>query len=140
LALDPSNDVVPPSIDDIERVYRQRYQRFYRLARAFTSDDQAAVDAVQEAFARAIRDRMAFRGDANFETWLWRTLLNVCVDERRQPRPFVEDESGKLHQETSRSNGDGDAQECGLGTPSPLEISLPLSRPSRPKVMLLIET
>jgi RNA polymerase sigma factor (sigma-70 family) len=103
--------VVPPSIDDIERVYRQRYQRFYRLARAFTSDDQAAVDAVQEAFARAIRNRMAFRGDANFETWLWRTLLNVCVDERRQPRPFVEDESGKLHQETSRSNGDGDAQE-----------------------------
>ena len=99
-----------PSIDEIERVYRQSYQRFYRLARAYTLDDESAVDAVQEAFARAIRGRMSFRGDANFETWLWRTLVNLCVDERRRPRPDADD-SGQRLPDDSQANGAGPVHE-----------------------------
>jgi RNA polymerase sigma-70 factor (ECF subfamily) len=98
--------LVAPSIDEIERVYRQSYQRFYRLARAYTLDDESAVDAVQEAFARAIRSRMSFRGDANFETWLWRTLVNVCVDERRRLHPDAHESSQQLV-EGSQGNGTG---------------------------------
>jgi RNA polymerase sigma-70 factor (ECF subfamily) len=110
LAVVPSNDSVAPSIDEIERVYRQSYQRFYRLARAYTLDDESAVDAVQEAFARAIRNRMAFRGDAGFETWLWRTLVNLCVDEQRRSRHVVDGESPS-HVEIAHSNGAGPGHE-----------------------------
>jgi RNA polymerase sigma-70 factor (ECF subfamily) len=55
-----------------------------------TVDHEHAADAVQEAFARAIRGRMSFGGDARLETWLWRTLVNVCADDRRRTRPPLE--------------------------------------------------
>ena len=41
----------------LERLYRERYEDFVRVARSITRDDAAARDAVQEAFARAIRSR-----------------------------------------------------------------------------------
>jgi RNA polymerase sigma-70 factor (ECF subfamily) len=86
--------VSPPAatIGAIEEVYRRRFPRFLRVARAALGDDELARDAVQEAFARAIRARLDFRGEGNLEGWLWRTLVNVCADERRravavQPAP-----------------------------------------------------
>jgi RNA polymerase sigma-70 factor (ECF subfamily) len=75
---------MPVSLDVLERLYRERFPRFLRTARALTGDDELALDAVQEAFARAIRARLMFRGDASAETWLWRMLINVCRDERRR--------------------------------------------------------
>lgn len=80
---------MPPTLAEIEMVYRQRYHRFHRLARALTDDDEHAADAVQEAFARAIRGRMALTGESQLETWLWRTLVNVCADEGRRRRATV---------------------------------------------------
>jgi RNA polymerase sigma-70 factor, ECF subfamily len=73
------------SLEDLARLYRERYPRFYRLARALTGDDEHALDAVQDAFARAVRSRLSFRGDASVESWVWRTLINVCRDQRRRP-------------------------------------------------------
>ena len=72
------------TLEEIERIYRSGYGRFYRFARASTGDHARAVDAVQEAFARAIRSRAGFRGDAQLETWLWKVLANTCVDENRR--------------------------------------------------------
>jgi RNA polymerase sigma-70 factor (ECF subfamily) len=73
------------SLEELERLYRERYPRFRRLARAMTGDDERAVDAVQDAFARAVRGRLSFRGDSSLETWVWRTLINVCRDQRLAP-------------------------------------------------------
>jgi RNA polymerase sigma factor (sigma-70 family) len=75
------------AVAEIEEAYRAGYRRFLRVAIAIVGDEEAARDAVQEAFARAIRSRRGFRGDGNLEGWLWRTLVNVCLDERRRPRP-----------------------------------------------------
>lgn len=74
------------TIGAIEDVYRHGYARFLRVARATLGDDEQARDAVQEAFARAIRARFDFRGEGSLEGWLWRTLVNVCTDERRRTR------------------------------------------------------
>ena len=71
------------TIAAIEEVYRRRYARFLRVATALAGDRERARDAVQEAFARAIRSRFSFRGEGSLEGWLWRTLANVCMDERR---------------------------------------------------------
>lgn len=81
------------SLEELERLYRTRYPRFFRLARAFSAGDEQAVDAVQEAFARAVRAGRAFRADSAAETWLWRTLINICRDEQRRStaRPVVDD-------------------------------------------------
>ena len=75
------------TIAAIEDVYRRRYPRFLRVARATLGDDERARDVVQEAFARAIRSRFDFRGEGSLEGWIWRTLVNLCADERRAPMP-----------------------------------------------------
>jgi RNA polymerase sigma-70 factor, ECF subfamily len=80
----------PATIATIEDVYRRRYARFLRVARAMLGDDDRARDAVQEAFARAIRSRFDYRGEGSLEAWIWRTLVNVCTDERRRVEPRAE--------------------------------------------------
>jgi RNA polymerase sigma factor (sigma-70 family) len=71
------------TITEIESVYRRQYRRFLRVAQGMVGDRERAHDAVQEAFARAIRGRSSFRGEGSVEAWLWRTLANACADERR---------------------------------------------------------
>jgi RNA polymerase sigma-70 factor (ECF subfamily) len=71
------------TITAIESVYRLQYGRFLRVAQGMLGDRERAHDAVQEAFARAIRGRSSFRGEGSVQAWLWRTLANVCADERR---------------------------------------------------------
>jgi RNA polymerase sigma-70 factor (ECF subfamily) len=81
-----------PTLGELERVYRERYGRFHRVARALRGDDELAADAVQETFARAIRSRWSFRGEASLETWLWRLLVNVCRDAARRAPDLPLDE------------------------------------------------
>jgi RNA polymerase sigma factor (sigma-70 family) len=67
----------------IERVYRDGYRRFLRLAVAMLGDVDRGRDAVQEAFARALRSRRDLRHLDSLDGWLWRTLVNVCRVELR---------------------------------------------------------
>jgi RNA polymerase sigma factor (sigma-70 family) len=69
----------------IERVYRDGYGRFLRLAVAVLGDGERARDAVQETFARGLRSRGDLRDVESVGGWLWRTLLNVCRVEMRHP-------------------------------------------------------
>jgi RNA polymerase sigma-70 factor (ECF subfamily) len=67
----------------IERVYRARYSQFVRFATAELGSREAAHDAVQDTFARAIRSRRGFRGQGTLDAWIWRILINVCASARR---------------------------------------------------------
>ena len=67
---------VSTSLSELERVYREHYGRFAHVAAAITRDPEAAAEAVQEAFARAIRGRAQFRGEAPLEAWIWRAVIN----------------------------------------------------------------
>lgn len=74
------------SIEAIAEVYRSGLPRFVRAAAVLTGDADAARDAVQEAFAGAIRKRGSFRGEGPLEAWLWRWVVNAAHDHRRHPR------------------------------------------------------
>jgi RNA polymerase sigma-70 factor (ECF subfamily) len=63
-------------LSEFERVYRRGYRRFARVAAAITRDPESAAEAVQEAFARAIRSRDHFRGQGPLEAWVWRAVVN----------------------------------------------------------------
>lgn len=69
----------------IERAYRDGYPRFLRLAVAMLGDADQGRDAVQEAFARALRSRGDLRDLEHLQGWLWRTLVNICRVEKRHP-------------------------------------------------------
>jgi RNA polymerase sigma-70 factor (ECF subfamily) len=68
--------------DEIEAVYREHFPRFLRIATAIVGDEDRAYDAVQEAFARALRHRRGFSGRGPLEGWLWRTVVNTARSAR----------------------------------------------------------
>jgi RNA polymerase sigma factor (sigma-70 family) len=74
---------------EIERVYATRYASFCRLASTVTGNVEAAHDAVQEGFARALAHCDEFRGEGSLEGWLWRIVLRVALDGRRNGRPLA---------------------------------------------------
>jgi RNA polymerase sigma-70 factor (ECF subfamily) len=63
---------------EIERLYRARYAAFIRVAFGVTGNADLAAEAVQQAFADAIRSRSQFRGDGPLEAWVWRAVLNAA--------------------------------------------------------------
>jgi RNA polymerase sigma-70 factor (ECF subfamily) len=68
---------------EIEAVYRSRFPVFVRIAAAIVGDADTGRDAVQDAFAQAIRRRGDFRREGTLEGWLWRILVNVARSRRR---------------------------------------------------------
>jgi RNA polymerase sigma-70 factor (ECF subfamily) len=72
--------------EKVEQLYRERYQRFLRLALAIVGSREAAADVVQEAFARALRHRDELRNERALEAWLWRTVINTGRTQRKMGR------------------------------------------------------
>ncbi|HEY7604625.1 MAG TPA: sigma-70 family RNA polymerase sigma factor [Gaiellaceae bacterium] len=66
------------SLDELEKLYRSRFDVFARVAASVTGDGERARDAVQEAFATAVRKRGSFRGEGPLEAWVWRIVLNAA--------------------------------------------------------------
>ena len=65
-------------IRELEVLYRSSYRRFLRVAVAIVGDESLGHDAVQEAFARAIRSADSFRAEGTVEGWLWSVLVNAA--------------------------------------------------------------
>ena len=78
--------------DAIEAIYRRSYPDFLRVATAITADEAEAADAVQDAFASALRSRRGYRGSGSLDAWLWRVVVNAAR-KRRAARPNVSDAS-----------------------------------------------
>jgi RNA polymerase sigma factor (sigma-70 family) len=78
--------MAPVQLAELESLYRREYRRFLRVAAAILRDETRAVDAVQDAFASAIRRRRQFRGEGAPEAWVWRMVVNAALKERGRPR------------------------------------------------------
>jgi RNA polymerase sigma factor (sigma-70 family) len=63
-------------LPELELLYRRELSRYVRVARAIVGDEQTALDAVQEAFTRAIEKRRSFRRRGPLEAWVWRIVVN----------------------------------------------------------------
>ncbi len=72
---------------DAFRILVERYQnRVYWLAFRVLRDEDKARDAVQEVFLKLYRSIRRFEGRSSFYTWLYRLVLNLCLDMRRRDR------------------------------------------------------
>jgi RNA polymerase sigma-70 factor, ECF subfamily len=87
------------SLDELEALYRSRFDVFARVAASVTGDSERARDAVQEAFATAVLKRSSFRGDGPLEAWLWRIVLNAARSDVRRGIMGVD------YQELAAANG-----------------------------------
>jgi RNA polymerase sigma-70 factor (ECF subfamily) len=76
-------------MEELEALYRSRFDVFARVAASVTGDSEQARDAVQEAFATAVRKRRSFRADGPLEAWVWRIVLNAARSDVRRGVPVV---------------------------------------------------
>ncbi len=105
---------------DAFRVLVERYQtRAYRLALRVLKDEERARDAVQDAFLKVYRSLGRFEGRSGFYTWLYRLVLNLCLDMKRRDRSDreVEWSEERLHP----AGAAGAAGAATGGTPASLE-------------------
>jgi DNA-directed RNA polymerase specialized sigma24 family protein len=73
-------------IEQLELLYREHLTEFRRVATGIAGDVDLGHDAVQEAFARAVRSRRRFRGEGTLEAWVWQIVVNAAHDARRRAR------------------------------------------------------
>jgi RNA polymerase sigma-70 factor (ECF subfamily) len=75
-------------VEGDERAIRwvlNRYRdRVVRLATHVLHNSREAEDVAQEAFVKAFRQIEQFRGDSGFYAWLYRIVINLCLDRMRR--------------------------------------------------------
>jgi RNA polymerase sigma-70 factor (ECF subfamily) len=75
------------TLGQLEELYRRRYEHLVRVAAAVSGDAEEGRDAVQSAFATAVRKRSSFRATGPLEAWLWRIVVNEAHRLGRESRP-----------------------------------------------------
>lgn len=70
-----------------------RYQKkLFSVAYGMVHQVEDALDLVQEAFLKGFRNLSKFQGQSSFYTWIYRILINLCIDFlRKEKRQQVED-------------------------------------------------
>ncbi|MDR3677102.1 MAG: sigma-70 family RNA polymerase sigma factor [Acidobacteriota bacterium] len=69
------------AFDALIRLYDQNV---LRLALQVVGSPEEARDLYQEAFLKVYRSIRHFRSEAKFSTWLYRVVMNVCLDHLRR--------------------------------------------------------
>jgi RNA polymerase sigma-70 factor (ECF subfamily) len=69
-----------------ELIVRRYNQRLFRATRAILRDDDAAEDAMQEAYLRAFAKLDQFAGEAKFSTWLTKIAVYEALGRLRRAK------------------------------------------------------
>jgi RNA polymerase sigma factor (sigma-70 family) len=105
---------VSVSLAELEALYRSGYASFVRVASVISGSESAGADAVQDAFAKAIKSRKTFHGDAPLEAWVWRIVVNAARTARS--REYRRDNAATAEAAQNGSSTDGDHNFEVLGT------------------------
>src|SRR5437763_16553410 len=67
-----------------DELFRRHRLVAYRVAYRLLGNEADALDAVQEAFVKALTHLPSFQGRSSFKTWLLRVVSNASLDLGRQ--------------------------------------------------------
>src|SRR2546430_6569696 len=70
--------------DALEELFRRYRLVAYRVAYRLLGNEADALDAVQEAFVKALTHLPGFQGRSSFKTWLLRVVSNASLELGRQ--------------------------------------------------------
>ena len=101
----------------------------YRLAYQFAGNHFDAEDIAQDVFIKVYRSLDRFRRDAQLTSWLYRIVMNACIDHKRRHSPagwapFTGD--AEFRMETTPEEGPGPearAYGCQIGEVLEAEIA-----------------
>ena len=63
--------------------------KVFSIAVYSSGDRSLAEDVTQQIFLKLFTAIRQFRGDSEFTTWLYRLVVNACLDERRRRRKLL---------------------------------------------------
>ena len=66
--------------DAFALLFEANKDKVYSIALRYAGDKAAAMDIAQETFLKLLSHIQQFRSDASFETWLYRLVVNSCLD------------------------------------------------------------
>lgn len=81
-------ELVERAVQGDQKAFRQlveRYQRkVYTIAFGVVRNPDAALDVTQDTFVKVHRNLATFKGDSSFYTWIYRIVVNLCIDRKRR--------------------------------------------------------
>lgn len=76
--------------DAFQSLFEAYKDKVYSIAVYSSGGDRAlAEDVTQQIFLKLFTAIRQFRGDSAFSTWLYRLVVNACLDERRRRRRWL---------------------------------------------------
>ncbi len=75
-----------------EELFYRHHRQLYRLALLTSRDPDDAADALQDALLAAHRAARTFRQDSAVTSWLYRIVVNACLDRLRRNKSHASDE------------------------------------------------
>jgi RNA polymerase sigma-70 factor, ECF subfamily len=72
--------------DAFKQLVLKHQRKAYAVALGMVHDADEARDICQDAFLKAHKNLAGFEGDAQFFTWLYRIVANLCIDHLRKRR------------------------------------------------------
>jgi RNA polymerase sigma-70 factor (ECF subfamily) len=73
--------------DAFRALYEAYKDKVYSIALYFFHGDHAAAsDATQQVFMKLLTSVAQFRGRSGFSTWLYRLVVNACIDGQRRSK------------------------------------------------------
>lgn len=70
--------------DAFRALFEAYKDRVYSIALRFSGDPAMAMDLAQDTFLKLFSVIREFRGDSAFSTWVYRLVVNSCLDHKRR--------------------------------------------------------
>jgi len=70
-------------------LFEKHKDMVYSVALRYAGDAAEAQDIAQDTFLKLFSTIGSFRGESNFEAWLYRMVVNRCFDQKRKTRRLV---------------------------------------------------
>ncbi|MEO8597037.1 MAG: sigma-70 family RNA polymerase sigma factor [Candidatus Solibacter sp.] len=70
--------------DAFRALFESQKDKVYSIALRFSGDQALAMDIAQDTFLKLFSSMTSFRGDSSFSTWVYRLVVNSCLDYKRR--------------------------------------------------------
>ncbi len=70
--------------DAFRALFELHKDKVYSIALRFSGDESLAMDIAQDTFLKLFSSLPDFRGDSAFSTWVYRLVVNACLDHKRR--------------------------------------------------------
>lgn len=87
-----------------EELFHRHHRQLHRLARLTSRNPEDAADALQDAMLSAHRGAGSFRHDSAVSSWLYRIVVNACLDRLRRTKTHPTLPLDDVHPVADRTN------------------------------------